>query len=684
MRKDQRKAITFTALHLQHGGVELAITQQANYLAAEGYKVRIICTYYLGEPAYHLAPKVEICYLTDRRPNRSELGAALRARRPFSVLREAYRAAVTLYLKRQTMVKAIKAVENGVIVSTRHEHSTLVSRYGRSGVQKVAQLHHDHRFDPKLLRGFQHHYRNIDDFVLLLPSLKAELEPLIRPYNSSIRLHAIGNCLHMDPGKMPAQSTSLTAVKRHNHLVWVGRLSPEKGVLRLLPIAEGLRRLLLADMAAGSSSRVAGEASRVELRQIEANRAEPELNCAEAEPLFVIDVYGDGQEMAELKREIAAADLSEFFVLHGMRNREEILAALAQSKGMLLTSHTEGFSFVILEAASMGAPILAYDVRMAPRDLVKNGETGFLIKDDDAEGMAAAAAKLLTEPATIDILQPGLAAMGEAYSEKKIMERWMELFALGPVKVRSDKMREYFEKLYDKTMAELVPELLKRLEQELPPVLVVTANPEILMLGQRLPSYDGILRDPETLIVADGIGVVKAAKMLGLPSLTRIPGVELVEKLLAALAPRRGKIFLYGAKPEVMEALLTKIKQAYPDLQIVGAYHGYGQNEAVLQAEIAATQPDLVLAALGAPRQETFLAQCRKSLSQGILIGVGGSFDVISGQKRRAPKIWRKLNLEWAYRLLHEPKRLGRFVRNNLGFLGQVWRTRLTGDKLDR
>lgn len=663
MRKDQRKTITFTALHLQHGGVELAITQQANYLAAEGYKVRIICTYYLGEPAYHLAPEVEICYLTDRRPNRSELGAALRARRPFSVLREAYRAAVTLYLKRQTMVKAIKAVENGVIVSTRHEHSILVSRYGRSGVQKVAQLHHDHRFDPKLLRGFQHHYLNIDDFVLLLPSLKAELEPLIRPYNSSIRLHAIGNCLHMDPGKMPAQSTSLTAVKRHNHLVWVGRLSPEKGVLRLLPIAEGLRRLLLADMAAGSSSR------------------------AEAEPLFVIDVYGDGQEMAELKREIAAADLSEFFVLHGMRNREEILAALAQSKGMLLTSHTEGFSFVILEAASMGAPILAYDVRMAPRDLVKNGETGFLIKDDDAEGMAAAAAKLLTEPATIDILQPGLAAMGEAYSEKKIMERWMELFALGPVKapgsakVRSDKMREYFEKLYDKTMAELVPELLKRLEQELPPILVVTANPEILMLGQRLPSYDGILRDPETLIVADGIGVVKAAKMLGLPSLTRIPGVELVEKLLAALAPRRGKIFLYGAKPEVMEALLTKIKQAYPDLQIVGAYHGYGQNEAVLQAEIAATQPDLVLAALGAPRQETFLAQCRKSLSQGILIGVGGSFDVISGQKRRAPKIWRKLNLEWAYRLLHEPKRLGRFVRNNLGFLGQVWRTRLTGDE---
>lgn len=666
MRKDQRKTITFTALHLQHGGVELAITQQANYLAAEGYKVRIICTYYLGEPAYHLAPEVEICYLTDRRPNRSELGAALRARRPFSVLREAYRAAVTLYLKRQTMVKAIKAVENGVIVSTRHEHSILVSRYGRSGVQKVAQLHHDHRFDPKLLRGFQHHYLNIDDFVLLLPSLKAELEPLIRPYNSSIRLHAIGNCLHMDPGKMPAQSTSLTAVKRHNHLVWVGRLSPEKGVLRLLPIAEGLRRLLLADMAAGSSSR------------------------AEVEPLFVIDVYGDGQEMAELKREVAAADLSEFFVLHGMRNREEILAVLAQSKGMLLTSHTEGFSFVILEAASMGAPILAYDVRMAPRDLVKNGETGFLIKDDDAEEMAAAAAKLLTEPATIDILQPGLAAMGEAYSEKKIMERWMELFALGPVKapgsakVRSDKMREYFEKLYDKTMAELVPELLKRLEQELPPILVVTANPEILMLGQRLPSYDGILRDPETLIVADGIGVVKAAKMLGLPSLTRIPGVELVEKLLAALAPRRGKIFLYGAKPEVMEALLTKIKQAYPDLQIVGAYHGYGQNEAVLQAEIAATQPDLVLAALGAPRQETFLAQCRKSLSQGILIGVGGSFDVISGQKRRAPKIWRKLNLEWAYRLLHEPKRLGRFVRNNLGFLGQVWRTRLTGDKLDR
>ena len=204
-------------------------------------------------------------------------------------------------------------------------------------------------------------------------------------------------------------------------------------------------------------------------------------------------------------------------------------------------------------------------------------------------------------------------------------------------------------------------------------LFVVTANPEILMHAGDSPEIRALLLDEETAVVPDGISVVKAMRLLGLPAKERITGVDLAEQLLK-LAGQQGKsVYLLGAKEEVVSALAQKLKAQYPQMEI-HYKNGYGKDKDADFREIEALQPDLVLVALGVPAQEKLIARHLARFSKGVFIGVGGSFDVLSGSKRRAPAVFVKTNTEWLYRILREPSRLGRFYRNNIKFLGQIRR----------
>ena len=204
-------------------------------------------------------------------------------------------------------------------------------------------------------------------------------------------------------------------------------------------------------------------------------------------------------------------------------------------------------------------------------------------------------------------------------------------------------------------------------------LFVVTANPEILMHAGDSPEIRALLLDEETAVVTDGISVVKAMRLLGLPAKERITGVDLAEQLLK-LAGQQGKsVYLLGAKEEVVSALAQKLKAQYPQMEI-HYKNGYGKDKDADFREIEALQPDLVLVALGVPAQEKLIARHLERFSKGVFIGVGGSFDVLSGSKRRAPAVFVKTNTEWLYRILREPSRLGRFYRNNIKFLGQIRR----------
>ena len=204
-------------------------------------------------------------------------------------------------------------------------------------------------------------------------------------------------------------------------------------------------------------------------------------------------------------------------------------------------------------------------------------------------------------------------------------------------------------------------------------LFVVTANPEILMHAGDSPEIRALLLDEETAVVPDGISVVKAMRLLGLPAKERITGVDLAEQLLK-LAGQQGKsVYLLGAKEEVVSALAQKLKAQYPQMEI-HYKNGYGKDKDADFRESEALQPDLVLVALGVPAQEKLIARHLERFSKGVFIGVGGSFDVLSGSKRRAPAVFVNTNTEWLYRILREPSRLGRFYRNNIKFLGQIRR----------
>lgn len=188
--------------------------------------------------------------------------------------------------------------------------------------------------------------------------------------------------------------------------------------------------------------------------------------------------------------------------------------------------------------------------------------------------------------------------------------------------------------------------------------LVVTLNPEIAMAAQRDPALRLAVESAD-LVVADGIGLVWAAAMTGRKLPGRVPGVELLEGLLADAARLGLRVFFLGARPEAVAEAARRAVARFPGLPLVGYHHGYfrpAEEEHVL-ATVRAAKPDLLFAGMGAERELKWLFRHRERLGARVAMGVGGSFDVLAGRLRRAPAWVRRLHLEWLFRLVQEPGR---------------------------
>lgn len=191
---------------------------------------------------------------------------------------------------------------------------------------------------------------------------------------------------------------------------------------------------------------------------------------------------------------------------------------------------------------------------------------------------------------------------------------------------------------------------------------VVTANPEIVMKAVEEKEYKELI-NKATYITADGIGVVKAAGLLGMSLPERVTGYDTMIDLLEVSNKNRLKIYLLGAVQDTLEKAIINIHAQYPNLDIAGSHNGFfNWEENDISLEIQEKKPDLIFVALGVPRQEKWIAQNLPHFEKGVFIGVGGSFDVIAGTVQRAPVIWQKANLEWLYRLLKQPSRFGRML----------------------
>ncbi len=191
---------------------------------------------------------------------------------------------------------------------------------------------------------------------------------------------------------------------------------------------------------------------------------------------------------------------------------------------------------------------------------------------------------------------------------------------------------------------------------------IVTPNPEIVLLARRDPQLKRAI-EGASLILADGVGITIGARILGTPLPERVPGIDFAEALIKELSGAHESLFLFGAKPGVAEKAAEKLKERYKGIVIRGTADGYFSDDSEIINKINSASPSLLLVCLGAPRQETWMHENCAKLDAGLMIGLGGALDVISGEVERAPERWRKLGLEWLHRLIKDPKRIKRMVR---------------------
>lgn len=193
--------------------------------------------------------------------------------------------------------------------------------------------------------------------------------------------------------------------------------------------------------------------------------------------------------------------------------------------------------------------------------------------------------------------------------------------------------------------------------------LIVTPNPEIVMRAKDDSNFKDIINSA-SLVIPDGIGIIKGANILGTPLKERVAGYDLICNLLELGKDGNISFYFWGSKPGIAEIAKQKVEEKYPNIKILGTDDGYFDDtkKAKIVEKISTAKPDILLVGVGAPKQEKIINELLNKNIFKIGIGCGGSIDVLSGTVKRAPKLFIKMHLEWFWRLLKEPTRLPRMM----------------------
>lgn len=371
--------IHIIALHLAFGGVERAIINMANLFAAR-YNVEIISVYNMpNSPAYPLDARVKVRYLLDDVPNRAEWKVAAKGLHPVRFVKESARSVKILMGKRREVRRAIEGIDSGIVITTRHEDNLALSKYGRPGVLKIAQLHHDHNFEARYVSAFKHSYGNIDYFTLLTPGLAGEVGEMMR--GTRTKVVYIPNFLDRYPEEPDFAAREKTVFA-------AGRLNFVKRFDKLIRIFAAVHEKM---------------------------------------PDWKLRIAGEGEERPALERLIKELGAQDYVTLCGAMDAAGVEHEMCTAGIYAMTSASEGFSFVVLEAQSCYLPPVAFDVRVGPPFLISDGTDGFLVPDNDD----AAYARWLEQLMCDDELRR---AMGKAartrsldFSGEKIAQLWYEI-----------------------------------------------------------------------------------------------------------------------------------------------------------------------------------------------------------------------------------------------------------------
>lgn len=187
---------------------------------------------------------------------------------------------------------------------------------------------------------------------------------------------------------------------------------------------------------------------------------------------------------------------------------------------------------------------------------------------------------------------------------------------------------------------------------------VITINPEMFAEAERNKEFSKVIHEAE-IVIPDGVGVKIALKINGVDA-ERIPGIDFARKMLELSAKNGWKVAIIGAKEEVINIACQNLKQEISGLNIVYYHNGYFYDDAKIYDELKGSDVDIVLVAMGSPKQEFVISRAKKVLNKGLMVGIGGSLDVWSGTVKRAPQIFQKTGTEWLYRTITQPERFER------------------------
>lgn len=326
--------VSILALHLNYGGVERCISTLANILS-EKYEVEIICSYKLNkEPAFYIDERVQIKYLTDVVPNEKEFKSFMKKHRYIKAFREGIKSLHILKLRKNTMINYIKKCDSDIIIATRDIFDEWLGTYGKKSALKIGWEHNHYHDNMKYADKIKFSCMNLDYLVLVSKSLEAFYQGKMRDTNCK--------CIYIPNtiDNMPLENELSTL--EEERLISVGRLSPEKGYLDLLKMFN----IISKDY-----------------------------------PSWHLDIIGDGPSKGVLEKYIKRNHLEKKVTLHGFRDRDYIFSMMRKSSIYLMTSYTESFGIVLLEAMSCGLPCISFSSAEGANEIIYSGSNGYLIKN---------------------------------------------------------------------------------------------------------------------------------------------------------------------------------------------------------------------------------------------------------------------------------------------------------------
>ena len=373
------KKISILSLHLGYGGIEKSIIALANLLS-EKYNVEIACSYKLyDKPAFMINKKVKVKYLIkDKVPNKEEFFEAVKSRKIRSIVKEANKSIDVLKVRRITMVNYIKNCDADIIISSRDIFDDWLGKYGSKEAIKIGWEHNHYHGNLKYADKITKYASKLDYFVLVSKELRDYYGGRLK--DTSCKCVYIPNIID----KLPKYLSRLNKKR----LVCVGRLSEEKGQLDLLKLYKRIY---------------------------------------EVYPDWTLEIIGDGPLRNKLEDYIKDNNLESNVTLHGFRNKDYIDDILHNSSIYLMTSFTESFGIVLIEAMSHGVPCIAFDSAEGARELIDNGENGYLIKDRDFSKYLKKVFKLIDDQELRLSLGKNAYEEAKAYTGDEVIKLWYDI-----------------------------------------------------------------------------------------------------------------------------------------------------------------------------------------------------------------------------------------------------------------